>query len=343
MKVTYVWVYSTPRKNTSGRLAAYATYAAASVLVGALQSRPDVIVASSPPLSVGAVGAVLARRFRVPWVLDVRDLWPEVAGVLGEVSSKRALRFAFWLERTLYRDAAAITTVTQPFVDHIADFTDRGKVHLIPNGTTDMWLNLGGADVDRDELGIPSDRFVWTYAGNVGLSQGLEVAVDAAERLGDGFQLLILGDGASRGRLSDRAASLPRGRIVFRNSVPADVAARVMRASDALLVPLANEPALGKTIPIKLYDSCAVGRPVVVAAPGEAHRLAVEQGAGLAVPPGDSQALATTIRKLASDDGFSAEVAERGLAFAAEHLRERQVPRLEQVLTEVASARGRGA
>jgi glycosyltransferase involved in cell wall biosynthesis len=338
MRVSYVWVYASPSKKTGVRLAAYATYAAASALVGALQKRPDVIVASSPPLSVGAVGAVLSRRFRVPWVLDVRDLWPEVAGALGEVSNARALRFAFWLEHHLYQSAAAITTVTEPFVDHIAGHTDREKVHLIPNGTTDMWLELGATEVDRAEVGIPSDRFVWTYAGNVGLSQGLEVAVDAAERLGDGFQLLILGDGASRARLSDRAARLPRGQVVFRNAVPADVAARVMRASDALLVPLATEPALGKTIPIKLYDSCAVGRPVVVSAPGESQRLASEQGAGIAVQPGDPDALAATIRDLASDNGLHERVAERGRAFAAEHRRERQVPRLEQILAEAAGS-----
>jgi colanic acid biosynthesis glycosyl transferase WcaI len=343
MQVSYVWVYASPSKRARARLANYASYAVDATLFGAARRRPDVILASSPPLSVGAVGAALSKRFRVPWVLDVRDLWPEVAKSLVDLPSPQVLRFAAWLERSLYRSATAITTVTEPFVDHVASFTDRAKVHLIPNGTTRMWLDLATADVDRDELGMPADRFVWTYAGNVGLSQDLEIAVEAAEQLGDGFQLLVLGDGTSRSRLVERAASVPEGRVAFRDAVPAALAARFMRASDALLVPLADVPALAKTIPIKLYDSCAVGRPVVVAAPGEAHRLAVEQGAGIAVPPGDPESLAATIRKLASDDGLSAKVAEQGLAFAAEHLRERQVPRLEQVLTDVVSARGRGA
>jgi glycosyltransferase involved in cell wall biosynthesis len=337
MRISYVWVHASPSKRARSRLATYATYAAAATAFGAARRRPDVLLASSPPLSVGAVGATLSKRFRAPWVLDVRDLWPEIAQALGEVSNRKVLGFASWLERRLYRSADAVTTVTEPFVDHIASFTDPDKVHLIPNGTTRMWLELGETEVDRDELGLPSDRFIWTYAGNVGLSQDLEVAVDAAERLGDGFQLLILGDGASRQHLLERAATVPDGQVVFRDVVPAPVAARIMRASDALLVPLAAEPALAKTIPIKLYDSCAVGRAVLVAAPGEARRLA-EQGAGMAVPPNDSDALAAAVRDLASDPQMRSEVGQRGVAFAKAHLREQGVEPLERVLEAVTQA-----
>jgi colanic acid biosynthesis glycosyl transferase WcaI len=338
-RVNYVWVYTSTSKRARARVANYASYAAVATLFGATRKRPDVILASSPPLPVAVVGAVLSKRFRVPWVMDVRDLWPEVGEALGELSYGPALRIASWLERSLYRNATAITTVTEPFVDHIARFTQRTKIHRIPNGTTQGWLDLGQNEVDRAELGMPNDRFVWTYAGNVGLSQGLEVAIEAAERLGDGFQLLIVGDGASRKRLLERAASMPNGRVAFRDAVPVEVAARFMRASDALLVSLADAPALGKTIPVKLYDSCAVGRPVVVAAPGEPRRLAAEDGAGIAVLPGDPGALAEAVRKLASDHEFSESIAERGRAFAAGHLREQQVPRLEQVLAEVADHR----
>jgi glycosyltransferase involved in cell wall biosynthesis len=340
MRVSYVWVYASPSKGTAVRLANYASYAAVASLVGAVRQRPDVILASSPALSVGAVGALLSRRYRVPWVLDVRDLWPEVPRVVGEITNPRVLRFASWLERRLYRDAAAITTVTMPFIDHIAELTDRGKIHLIPNGTTRTWVDLGAVEVDRGELGLPQDRFVWTYAGNIGHSQALETAVAAAAELGEGFQLLLVGDGASRERLTTQAASLPGGQVAFRNPVPAPVAAQIMRASDALLVSLADRPELGKTIPIKLYDSCAVGRPVVVAAPGESRRIASDQGAGLAVAPGDSAALAAAIRKLASDRELRGVLGEGGRRFAAEHLREGQVERLERVLEQAAAGRG---
>ena len=338
--VHHVWNRATPIETLPARLSTYAIYASAATAVGATRARPDVILASSPPLPVAAAAALLARRFRAPWILDVRDLWPAVAGALGEMPSTRALQLAAALERWLYRDAAAVTTVTEPFVDHVARQADREKVHLLPNGTTEMWLGVGADEVGKDEVALPPDRFVWTYAGNVGLSQDLGTAVEAARMLGDGYQLLILGEGTTRRRLIEQAGELAGSEVAFRDVVPTDEAARIMRASDALLVPLAANPELGKTIPVKLYDCCALGRPVVVAAPGESSRLAREQGIGVEVAPGDPGALAAAVRRLSSDRTLAERVSARAREFAGGHLREQQVSPLEAVLEGVIERRG---
>ena len=331
-QVSYVWAWPARSKSAPSRLAAYGSYAVSAALAGALAGRPDVILASSPPLSVGLVGAFLARRHRAPWVFDVRDLWPQVAGELGKVRSSRALSAATSLEHGLYRDAAAITTATEPFREHVGRFTDPAKVRVVPNGTTREWMEVGEADVDRASVGLEPGRFVWTYAGNIGLSQGLEVAVEAAGRLGTDFQLLILGEGASRPMLQQIAASAPPGSVVFRDPLPPLEAARLMRASDALLVSLADKPALGKTVPVKLYDSAALGRPVVVAAPGEPRRISEETGAALTVPPGDAGALAEAIRELRNDRGLGSRLSVAARDFAAANLREEGVERMESVL-----------
>jgi putative colanic acid biosynthesis glycosyltransferase WcaI len=331
IRVTYVWTYVSPSKRATRRLANYTAFAVTATAIGALCARPDVVVASSPPLTVGLAGEALATRFRAPLVLDVRDLWPEVAKALGQVTDPRMLRVADRLERRLCRRAAAVTTVTRPFVEHYSRLTEPRKVHLVPNGTTRSWLSLATGEVAKSEFGLPDDRFVWTYAGNVGLSQGLDTAIEAARQLGDGFQLLILGDGTARKELIAKAVGIPEGQVVFRDAVQPEVAARCMRASDALLVSLCDDPALGRTIPVKLYDSGAVGRPVIVAAPGESRRLAGE-GAGLAVPPQDAASLADAVRRLAADRELRARVAEQGVGFAAGHLREQQVEPFERVL-----------
>ena len=104
--------------------------------------------------------------------------------------------------------------------------------------------------------------------------------------------------------------------MIFRDAVPPAEAMRVMRASDALLVPLADSETLAKTVPVKLYDSCALGRPVVVAAPGEAARLAGEAGAALLAAPEDPEALADAIRRLADDEKLRDELGAAGTAFA---------------------------
>ena len=210
-----------------------------------------------------AAAALVAARHRVPWVFDVRDLWPEAAIILGELSDGRVARLAERLERRLYRSAAAIVTVTEPFRGDIARrIEDPGKISVITNGTTRTWLDIGASEVDRAALSLPEDRFIWAYAGNLGIAQGLEAAIDAAGILGDGYQLLLLGDGPVRESLQQRAAGLTLGRSPSTAWSSPAVAARYLRAADALLVPLDAQPALRKFVPSKLFDCCAVGRPV---------------------------------------------------------------------------------
>ena len=170
--VTYVWVYTTPEKTMAKRLAFYGTYTALATAVGATRSRPDVILASSPPLPVALAGDLIATRHRVPWVMDVRDLWPAAAVGMGELEEGRGLRLAERLEARLYHRAAAIIAVTEPFREKIAQLTDPAKIHVIPNGTTQFWLDAAAIDPDRAELGLPEDEFIWTFAGNIGSRSG---------------------------------------------------------------------------------------------------------------------------------------------------------------------------
>jgi len=333
----YVWVYATPSKSARARIANYASYAATAVLAGAARPRPDVILASSPPLSVGSVGATLALRYRVPWVFDVRDLWPDAAVALGQIGEGRFLRMAQRLERRLYRSAAAITVTTEPTRRDVEGRGGGGKVTVIPNGTTPIFIDVGAEPPEPSLLGESDGRFTWTYAGNLGLVSGLETALDAARELGDGFRLVLVGAGPRRGELERIAAELPTGTVTFLDPVPPAEAARMMRASDALLVSRAPVPALDGMVLSKLYDSCAVGRPVIVSAAGETHRLAVEAEAALCVSPGDAGELAAGLRRLRDDASLGERLAGNARAFAMANLRERGVERLEQVLDAAAA------
>lgn len=338
--VTYVPVWTSPRKTTRNRILLYATYAASATTVGAVARRPDVVLATSPPLPVAAAAAMAAAGHRIPWVMDVRDLWPEAAVVLGELRGRRAVRLAEWLERRLYGSARAIVTVTDPFRRQIIQTGASAQVEVIPNGTTQRWLDAGEVPADRAAAGMPADRFVWMYAGNLGIAQGLETAVRAAGVLGPEFRLILLGDGPQRERLRELAAGLPEGAVEFRNAVQPEIAATQMRAADALLVSLGAAPELAKFVPSKLFDCCALGRPVIVAAAGEAPRLAAESAAAATAPAGDAAALAGAVRDLRDDPGRGATLATAGRRFAAGYLRERQVERLERLLVDVAR-RGR--
>jgi glycosyltransferase involved in cell wall biosynthesis len=267
----------------------------------------------------------------------VRDLWPDAAVAVGELGSARAVRLAEHLESFLYRDASVITTVTAPFVDHIAGkLGDGDKLELIPNGTTQFWIDAADHQPDRAVLGLPETRFIWTFAGNLGLAQGLEVAIEAAAWLGPEFRLVLLGAGAARQSLEARTERIAPGLVEFRDQVPREKAAEVLRASDALLVSLSPDPVLESFVPSKLFDFCALGRPVLLAANGESQRLVAATNAAMPVPAGDSAALAAALQELRSQPELVRRLAEAGRQFAREHLRERQLQRLERILQRVA-------
>jgi colanic acid biosynthesis glycosyl transferase WcaI len=342
-RVIHVWVHTTPKKTTRNRLSFYGSYAAMATLVGAARPRPDVILASSPPLPVAAAAAVVAAGQRAPWVMDVRDLWPAAAVALGELSVERTRRMAEWLERRLYQSASAITVTTKPFADAIASEAGPGKrVVMIPNGTTGFWLNATDVQPDRVALALPAKRFIWTYAGNVGPAQGLDAAVEAAARLDERFTLLILGDGPVRERLVEQTRGLPEDSVIFRGQVRPERAREYLRASDALLVPLKADPILASFVPSKLFDCCAVGRPVVVAADGEPSRLASADRAALTVAPGDPGGLARALQRLASDPRLRTRLGVAGRELAKRNLREGHIDQLASIVEETA-VRGRRA
>ena len=332
VRVAYLWVATSADKTLFNRLCYYGSFAALATLAGSLRRPPDVVVASSPPLPVGAAGALVAMRHRVPFVFDVRDVWPQSAVALGELTHERAIEAAERLEAWLYRRAAAVVTVNDAFRGEISKRSSaERRLEVIPNGTTEEWLAAGEAEPDRATAGHPRDRFVWAYAGNLGLAQRLDVAVGAARILGDAFELVLIGDGVRRRELERLAGELAPGLVRFTGLMPPTDAALALRAADAAFVSELQET----TVPSKLYDCCAIGRPLIVAGSGEVARLVRAERLALSVPPGDPQALADAVLRLRENPELARQLTERGREFAALHLRSRQADRFAALLEGV--------
>ncbi len=337
LTVRRIGIYVRPEKTTLTRLGTYGSFAAGAVLAGATMPRPDVVLASSPPLTVGWSGLALAARFRRPLVFDVRDLWPASAEALGEVSNPRLLSAAQWLERRIYRRSALIITANDAFSAYVRERAPSGReVVTVPNGTTRAWIEAGERTVKRADVGLPDDRFVLTYAGNLGLAQCVDDAIEAIRRLGAGFHLEIIGDGPQRARLSALAGELPSGSVNMRGLLQPDEAARVLRASDALLVAERQD----RTVSAKLYDYSAVGRPIVAIAQGELQRIVEREGIGLHVPIGNPDALAAALGTLATDPAVGERLVTRARSFAAAHLRSAQADRLRDLLATISDSGG---
>jgi colanic acid biosynthesis glycosyl transferase WcaI len=331
--VLYVWVHTRPEKTTATRLAYYGSYAAAATTIGTVLGRPDVVLASSPPLTVGAVGALVAARFRCPFAFDVRDLWPESAVTLGELTNPKMIARLERLESWLYRKADLILTANDAFSRTVRETAPEGKaVKTIFNGTTSDWVDATSAQVPRSEVGLGEDDFVWAYAGNLGLAQSLDTALEAAALLGDGHRLLVVGEGPRKAELVAKAAELPPGTVEFRDLVDPPRAARILRASDVLLVAERQD----KTVSAKLYDYAAVGRPIVAVTVGEMQRVVERTGIALRVAPGDAAGLAAALRRVRSEGDLAQELVARSAEFAAEHLRSRQAEILVGELEQLA-------
>jgi glycosyltransferase involved in cell wall biosynthesis len=332
-RIIRVWVRANPEKTQMTRLSFYVSFMAMATAVAPLAGRADVVVATTPPLFTALAGVAIAKLNGAKFVLDVRDLWPAAAEALDQISGGLVFRVASALERWLYRQAEVVVAVTRPFCDHVDQIRGRGPATvLIPNGTLDYFLEPDGGD----RLGVPPGEFLVTFAGTHGIAQALPSVLDAAQLVaGDDVAFSFVGEGPVKDLLIRDARARGLDNVHFHAQVPLERIPPVLGASDALLVPLSAHPVFVDFVPSKMVDFMATGKPVLLAANGEAARILHRAGAGLVVPPEDPVALADAVRWLAEHPGDAAEMGERGRDFARRRLRSTQSERLEAVLCDV--------
>ena len=318
--VLRVWVWASPVKTTLRRLLFYGSFLVLSVLRGLfMRPRVDVVFATSPPLLAGLAGWIIAKIHHASFILDIRDLWPLAALALGELRQPILLRFAERLEHFLYRKADKITTVTRGFVRHIAACVgNSARIVLLPNGAqTDIFAPSAANSDQRRRLGI-DNRFLITFAGNHGIAQGLDAILDAAVILRGRSDVMfsLIGDGPVKPRLVERARVLGLTNVLFLPSVPLSQITLYLTMSDALLVPLRNDPVFDTFVPSKLFDFLACARPVVLMVNGEAREILESSGGGIWVAPEDASGL---VQAIAQFMAMSAEerqrMGERGRAY----------------------------
>jgi glycosyltransferase involved in cell wall biosynthesis len=335
-RVLRVWVKASTEKTQRTRMQFYLSYMALATAIAPVAGRADVVVATSPPLFTGAAGLALARLNRAACVLDVRDLWPEAAVSLNQISGGWPLRAAEWLERTLYRGATVVTAVTRPFCDHIDAVRAGGPATVfLPNGTLEHFFEAAPGPRDRERLGVPPGRFAVTFAGTFGIAQALPKVLDAAALSDERLHFAFIGDGPMRSTIAREAGRLGLKNVTFLPQLPVEEIASLLAASDALLVPLSEHPTFLEFVPSKLIDFMAVGRPVLVSAAGESARLVRRAGAGLAVPPENPAALVQAASRLADHPDEADSMGAAGRAFARSRMRLTQAERLEQLLLDV--------
>jgi len=326
VRVIRLWSYMAETPGTLKRSLDYASFALSAMAYFWKYPPFDVILASSPPLFVPLSGYVVSRLRRRPWIFELRDLWPATMEAVG-VGRGWMLRLLTKLEMFLYRRADRIVSVTEAFRTELAQRgIPAGKNDVVTNGVDTKAFNEDRVLFDaRERLGVPRSAFLAGYIGTVGMCHGLETLLDAAELCRDepDVTFLILGEGAARTRLEEHASRRGLTRVLFRNFVPHEHIPSYLAALDVSIIHLKPHPVFKTVIPSKIFESMAMGTPMVHAVEGQSAQIVAESGAGVCIPSGNPSAMADAIRQLRREPERVREMAARGKQAVAQHFSRR--------------------
>jgi colanic acid biosynthesis glycosyl transferase WcaI len=341
IRVIRTWMFLSANEGFAGRIANYVLFAAAAVLACFRTERPDVVIATSPQFFAGFAGMVVSRLRGAPFVLEVRDLWPESIAQLGQMQPGLLLRSLEWLETVLYRSAAGIVVNTRAFTDHIAARgVPRERMELVYNGIDPALFRPQPRDDALLRKHGLEDKFLVAYIGTLGLAHGVDTLLETADRLSDqpDLHFLIIGDGASRSDLESMAKARGLSNVTLlgqrpRNEIPSWIA-----SIDLLVVLLRDLSIFTSVIPSKVFEFCAQERPVVVSTPkGEIRSLIEGASAGYSIDPERPEALVDTIEQCRKAPEETAAMARRGrewveAGFVRDALARRMLSFIERVV-----------
>jgi len=315
--VLHLWVKTSSVKSFQARMAFYLSYMLGAIIAGLLtRRRVDAIFANSPPLFVAIAGWIISLARGTPFVMEVQDLWPESAVVLGELKNPRFIQLAEWFEMRCYRRARWVIAVTQGIYDRLrARGVPAEKLVLVPNGSnTDIFhpSPVEGAQL-RAELGL-NGKFVVLYGGIHGIAQGLETVIEAARLLADepGIQFVFVGEGPCKADLLALKETYGLNNLRMLPGQPLERMAAYLSMADVALVPLRRLDLFQGALPTKMFDAWACRTPTLITVDGEARRLLEEVGAGIFVEPENPPALAAALRQIQDEPLQRTRMGEAG-------------------------------
>jgi glycosyltransferase involved in cell wall biosynthesis len=332
---------------TARRILSFATFMLGATWLAVTSGKHDVVLATSTPLTVGIPGYLASRLKGVPFVFEVRDLWPEAAIQMGAIRRNGLVgRLGRFTERFLYRRAAAVVALSPGMVEGVlAAGTPGERVHMIPNSSDLDLFTPGSKDAAMCERYALADKFIVGYAGAIGPSNDLEHNIPQAaqtllDRGRDDIVFLVAGDGKSRPHLETLVVDMPNVQLI--GTLPKAEVPRLTRTADALLVLFADKPILATNSPNKFFDGLASGKPMIVNSDGWTRELVETYETGAYFPATDGLALADAIERLADDPAGREQIGENARTLAeAQFSRDLLAGKVLNVLEGALTARSR--
>ncbi len=345
VRVIRTWSYISPHKTFWRRIAHYGTFSATALYGGLLAGKPEIVVSYSPPLPLGLTAWLLSRLWRVPWVLQLEDLYPDAAVAAGVLTNRTAIRFFAAMERFLYRRATHISLIAESFRRNLlSKGVPPGRMTLIPVwADPDTVRPLPKENAFREQHGL-AGKFVVLYAGNIGLTSSLEEVLSAAQLLREetDIRFVIVGEGVRRPALEDLARDKGLQNVLFLPFQPRGAFPQMLAAADLSLVTLNARSAL-TSLPSKAFNVMASARPILAVAPTDSEVAMLVQKAqcGINVPPEEPALLAQAILEARQQPERLLQMGQNGrAALASNYSRAHCVALYERMLLNLLEAKG---
>jgi glycosyltransferase involved in cell wall biosynthesis len=344
VRVLRTWVFATQNRGFLKRILNHLSFSLSSLTALRKLGPTDVLVVESPPLLIGIAALMFSRVTRAPFILNVSDIWPQSAVELGMLRNPLAIRLAETLERHLYRRAARVSVPTPGMVATlVARGIPRDKVFWLTNGVDTTAYRPQPPDrVLAQSLGLDGHK-VFLYAGTHGLAQGLDVILEAAKLTKDPDIIYALaGEGADKDALVAKAKDQGISNVRFLPNQPKSSMPALLSLAYASIIPLKRLELFKSALPSKMFESMAVGQPIVMAVWGEAAAVVESARCGLVVEPEDPQAVHDAVETLAADPTLARSLGEHGREYVMRHFDRKEIAeRLERLLQETARPRSR--
>jgi len=338
-----VWTYLAANRGTTRRIANYLSLMLTATVAALTIRKPDLVIATSPQFFCGWAGVWVAVLRRIPFILEVRDLWPESIVAVGAMRAGRWLRFLGWLERRMYAAASRIVTVGAGYRDQLTKRgVAAGRIDIVPNGVDrSLFSDRGDGAALRQKFDLEG-AFVCSYIGTIGLGSGLDVVLRAARLLRDegrdDIAFVLVGDGAIRDALEREALNQGLERVVFTGRQDKRAIPTFLSMTDACLVHLVRRDLFRTVLPSKIFEAAAMKKPIILGVEGSAARLVREANAGICIEPENAAELAEAVKRLARDRNLARELGQAGFdSIAAAHDYDRIAEKYAAIIERVVS------
>ena len=339
IEVIRVWSYITANEGFVRRILDYLSFMASAIVASPRVHDVDLVIGTSPQFFTAVAAYVVSRMKRIPYVFELRDLWPESIKAVGAMKDSFAIRMLERLEMFLYRKAARVVSVTESFKQVLIRRGIEGtKIEVVTNGVDVSQFKPRPKDPELTrKLGLEG-KFVAGYIGTHGMAHALETLLKAADRLrGQNFAFIFLGDGARKQALREMADQMKLDNVVFIDSVPKADVPKYWSLLDVSIIHLRKTELFTTVIPSKLFECMGMGIPVLHGVEGESADIVRREQVGIPFEPEGVDQLCEALQSLKSDPARLAIFREQCLRAAGNYDRTYLALRMLKVLEDAAA------